>query len=267
MREQIRDDDIKEWARGYVEYRAGRRKRLPPLPKPFLLLVPPTLLTQWIGEIRAFSERFRVIRYHGDMKQGLEERGHDNTKMVLSSGHRKLRFRQNDDTSAVPKIRLVLSGHETWRVRHRPSSLKKIRPDDKTQRGVSRMKPPVKAEKWSADMAGIYRMVIVDEAHVLRNRRSYMHQSVEWVKTDFQLLMTATVVWTHPRDSAGLLSLCEPPGLSEAAEMAIGPLAGTATRGWRRRATRAAGSGSRDGHLRRLLSKRASWPRTWWSWA
>jgi hypothetical protein len=186
--------------------------------------VPPTLLTQWIGEIEAFSERFRVILYHGDTRQGLEERGHDNVKMVMSRDHRKLRFGQNDETGALPKIRLVLSGHETWRGRHGPASLKKVRPDDRTQSGVSRMKPPVKADKWGADMADVYRMVVVDEAHVLRNPRSFMHQSVEWARTDFRLLMTATAVWAHPRDFSGLLSLCEPPGLSEAAEEAIGPL-------------------------------------------
>jgi hypothetical protein len=174
--------------------------------------------------VEKFSDRFKVILYHGDARQGVDERAHDSISVLLTKKHRKLRFGANDDPQAMPKIRLIVSGHETWRTRHGPNALMSLRPGDQTISGQSKMDPPTASEEWPQDMAGVFRVVVVDEAHALRNTLSFTHSAVEWAKADFRVLMTATPVWTHPRDFRGLLALCEPPGLSDTAERVLDPL-------------------------------------------
>jgi hypothetical protein len=96
-----------------------------------------------------------------------------------------------------------------------------MRLGDTTQSGVSIMDAPRASDRWPADLSGVFRALIVDEAHQLRNPKSFSHQAISWVKADFNILMTATPVWGHPRDFEGLLALCEPPGLSSDAAAAL----------------------------------------------
>jgi SNF2-related domain len=66
----------------------------------------------------------------------------------------------------------------------------------------------------TAHPAGVFRALVVDEAHRFRNPKSFSYQAISWVRADFNMLITVTPVWGYPRDFEGLLTLCEPPSLS-----------------------------------------------------
>lgn len=125
-----------------------------------LVLTPPSLITQWQGEIRR--------------KFGVELISHDDPA-----------FRQREADAWKCHDRVIVSQHTAKREPHRSAILNR---------------------KWD--------MVIVDEAHHLRNRTTAIWKFTSEIQKQFILLLTATPVQNNLEELFNLVTLLEPGLLS-----------------------------------------------------
>ena len=125
-----------------------------------LVLTPPSLITQWQGEIRR--------------KFGVELISHDDPA-----------FRQREADAWKCHDRVIVSQHTAKREPHRSAILDR---------------------KWD--------MVIVDEAHHLRNRTTAIWKFTSEIQKQFILLLTATPVQNNLEELFNLVTLLEPGLLS-----------------------------------------------------
>ena len=125
-----------------------------------LVLTPPSLITQWQGEIRR--------------KFGIELISHDDPA-----------FRQREADAWKCHDRVIVSQHTAKREPHRSAILNR---------------------KWD--------MVIVDEAHHLRNRTTAIWKFTSEIQKQFILLLTATPVQNNLEELFNLVTLLEPGLLS-----------------------------------------------------
>jgi SNF2 family DNA or RNA helicase len=127
-----------------------------------LLLVPPSLIEQWQGEMRR--------------KFGLDFISHDDPS-----------FREHGPEAWTRFDRIVVSMHTAKREPHRSAIL---------------------ARKWD--------LVVVDEAHHLRNRTTQLWRFASELRKQFILLLTATPVQNNLEELFNLVTLLEPGLLSTA---------------------------------------------------
>jgi len=125
-----------------------------------LVLTPPSLITQWQGEM--------------GRKFGIELISHDNPV-----------FREAGTGAWTKHDRVIVSQHTAKREPHRSAIL---------------------ARKWD--------MVIVDEAHHLRNRTTAIWKFASEIQKQFILLLTATPVQNNLEELFNLVTLLEPGLLS-----------------------------------------------------
>ena len=132
------------------------------LARSVLVLVPPSLIEQWQGEMRR--------------KFSLEFTSHDDPE-----------FRQHGPAAWHEFDRVIASFHTAKREPHRSAIL---------------------ARPWD--------LVVVDEAHHLRNRTTQLWRFASELRKQFILLLTATPVQNHLEELFNLVTLLEPGLLSTA---------------------------------------------------
>ena len=132
------------------------------LARSVLILVPPSLIEQWQGEMRR--------------KFSLEFISHDDPA-----------FRERGSDAWAEHDRIIASYHTAKREPHRSAIL---------------------ARKWD--------MVIIDEAHHLRNRNTQLWRFASELQKQFILLLTATPVQNNLEELFNLVTLLEPGLLSTA---------------------------------------------------
>lgn len=125
-----------------------------------LVLTPPSLITQWQGEMRR--------------KFGIELVSHDDPA-----------FREHGPSAWMSHDRVIVSQHTAKREPHRSAIL---------------------CRRWD--------MVIVDEAHHLRNRTTAIWKFASEIQKQFILLLTATPVQNNLEELFNLVTLLEPGLLS-----------------------------------------------------
>lgn len=226
---RVGTDDIEAWQAARVKAgndKAALEATVALRPKPFLILVPATLIMQWKEETAKFSQnRLRVYVYHGDQRTRVLAGVADRIRKPLRRDSAVLQWgaHPRKEASALPHITVIVTSHETFRGRHGPQVLKTFRVTDTSASGLNLTVPPRDDEMWVHDLRDSFSMVVVDEAHMIRGQLSYAHQSVNWFKPGcFRLLMTATPFWSHPADLTGLLRLVEPQGRSAQAQAQLG---------------------------------------------
>jgi hypothetical protein len=203
---------VREWEK------SGKVGPEPAAPKPVLLAVPSGLVKQWSKETKKYSKAFRVITYYGDI------RGR-NTSSRFKKDDVRFDHRFGKNKYDEDQLVLILTTHDTWRGRHGPKSLYTHR-HGKTPKGWGKQEiltpVPTKEDHWQHDMSDQFAILVVDEAHVVRNPYRQANQSLKWLNVDFTVLMTATPIWGHAGNLTGLLTLVEERGLSAAAEADLG---------------------------------------------
>lgn len=132
------------------------------LARSILLLVPPSLIEQWQGEMRR--------------KFSLDFISHDDPD-----------FKQRGTAAWGEYDRIIASMHTAKREPHRSAIL---------------------ARKWD--------MIVVDEAHHLRNRTTQLWRFASELQKQYILLLTATPVQNHLEELFNLVTLLEPGLLSTA---------------------------------------------------
>lgn len=174
--------------------------------KPTLLLVPPVLINQWIGEIKRIApKQFRIYLYYGDGRKGRETMaGVQSISDVLDPKHPIFSgMEQNART-------IVVSSYHTFADRNGPKAQKIWR------RKHSRM-PEWDAEarkleldnRWPKGIAGCFGLLVADECHFLKSTDSNLSAAARWAAPDKFLGASATLLNNAGDDCKGYMPLIE----------------------------------------------------------
>jgi SNF2 family DNA or RNA helicase len=175
---------------------------LPPA-RPTLVILLPDLVKQWAREVRNFSSRFRPMIYHGD-KRPKKSSSFERIDGVLSR-HDTI-FNGDEKNRNI----IVLTSLATLVHRHGPNALIGYRTSTK---GYSKAAATdikyVMEDDWVHNLANCFDIVIIDEAHVIKNPETMSHTAVTWLNAKFTLLVTASVLPNSIRDFDGYIKFIE----------------------------------------------------------
>jgi hypothetical protein len=206
-------------------------------PKPVLLVVPSGLVLQWAREIKKYNPReFKIGFYYGSDRRRAQRAMPLVDDPGTAHGHFSGATLEKNDIRLThdflcnefdeDRLLIVLTSHDTWRRRHGPRALYKHRNGRRPPQGWSQKDelydPPTDEDGWKHDVCHEFSIAVMDEAHVLRSPFRQSNQAMSWLATDFNVLMTATLIWGHASNLSGLLALVESPGASAAAAAACG---------------------------------------------
>lgn len=166
-----------------------------------LVVAPPHLVWQWASELSKISGKFRVHIYFGDAR----EKPPLNVKVLDKLSSKSAIFEDKPANNAV----VVITSYQTMNSRHGPSkhaswlSRNGAGPADTSGECSS---------DWPANLSRVFREVILDEAHMLRNISAHASICIQWLNAPFHLLLTATPIFNSLRDVRGLQELLLPIG-------------------------------------------------------
>ncbi|GAB1199547.1 hypothetical protein APSETT444_008897 [Aspergillus pseudonomiae] len=177
-----------------VKRAVSEGKELPPS-KPFLVVLPPSLIMQWCAEITRVTDKLRVVLYYGNKtsKEGMQP-----LKTILHKEHDLF------DGSPVNGRTVVITSYQTLSNRHGPAAVKIW--CRKTGRDYKK-DIPASLPDFPHLLEGCFSDVIIDEAHTLRNSDTSQSQVVYWLKASFYLLLTATPIYNSREDMRGYIPL------------------------------------------------------------
>lgn len=193
-------------------------KTQPPC-RPFLVIVPPGLLSQTVRELHRFSKKFRIFLYHGTGEAVAKDlqyvRSCDNT---LKKGDKEL-----DPSRSDTNWNVFVSSYPTLTARHGPLRAHKERQsrlsDTHEEKGrkfdhTHYSEPGTDA---SFSLEGVMEMVFTDEATDIKGNSTYA-KTVLWLKTKV-VMFTATPAQSSINDYQGYLKFVELPHIVKAVEV------------------------------------------------
>lgn len=95
-------------------------------------------------------------------------------------------------------------------MRHRPGALKSHRVSTLNwTREDAEAAFDVPDKVWERNLSGLFDLVMIDEAHVVKNAGSGINVSIQWLESPFTVMVTATVLPNDISDSEGYIHLIE----------------------------------------------------------
>ena len=175
---------------------------LPPA-KPILVILLPDLIEQWADETKKFCPRFNPIIYHGD-KRAKKASIHSRIEGILSRDDDI--FNGNEENGNI----IVLTSMATLVRRHGPNALTSYRTSEKgySKDAASNIKYNLD-DDWRHSLANCFDIVIIDEAHVIKNPETLAHTTVTWLNAHFTLLATASILPNSIHDFDEYIKLIE----------------------------------------------------------
>ncbi|KAE8133508.1 P-loop containing nucleoside triphosphate hydrolase protein [Aspergillus pseudotamarii] len=169
-------------------------KELPP-GKPFLVVMPPSLIMQWCAEITRVTDKLQVVLYYGNKtsKEGIRP-----VKTILCKEHELF------DGSPVNGRKVVITSYQTLSNRHGPTAIKTW--CNRTHQ-VYMEDIPTPPQGFPHRLDRCFSDVIIDEGHTLRNSDTSQSRAVHWLKANFYLLLTATPIYNSREDMRGYIPL------------------------------------------------------------
>ncbi|RAL01276.1 putative DNA repair helicase rad5,16 [Aspergillus ibericus CBS 121593] len=173
-----------------------------PAGRPFLIIVPPGLISQWYSEINRVTDKLRVYIYYG---QGRPVQG---MRTIAS------RLRKTDtifNGSPINARTVIITSYQTFAHRHGPTAVRAWYSEATIELCPDEI--PCPPAKFPFSLTGCFGDVILDEAHILRNPETSQSRAVQWLEADFHLLVTATPIYNSRKDILGYVPLLfQPPG-------------------------------------------------------
>ncbi|PIG82089.1 DNA repair helicase rad5 [Aspergillus arachidicola] len=169
-------------------------KELPP-GKPFLVVMPPSLIMQWCAEITRVTDKLQLVLYYGHKtsKEGIRP-----VKTILHKEDELF------DGSPVNGRKVVITSYQTLSNRHGPAAVKTW---CRRTNQVYMEDIPTPPNDFPHLLDGCFSDVIVDEGHTLRNSDTSQSRAVHWLKANFYLLLTATPIYNSREDVRGYIPL------------------------------------------------------------
>lgn len=143
-------------------------------PRPHLIIVPASVLSNWEREFQTFCPDMNIIKYHGTMVE----------RENLKDAMRKYLPNRNGGPVADPPLDVVLTTF---------SYFSSEKTDDRNF-----------LRKFQFDY------MVVDEAHCLKNPRGLRYRNLDKFETSHRLLLTGTPVQNSPKELMSLLCFLMP---------------------------------------------------------
>lgn len=180
--------------------------------RPWLIIVPSSMLIQWVRDLSKLSDRFEIVLYHGDPKakkqasSNVDIPGIRRFQSSLHKGHHELRPKSHN------KLRVILTTRETWVSKHGPSEcFEWMYPnivDTKAQ--LEHEDWGVLFKDWPQNLEGCFSGVIIDECHIgFKDATSHSNQSVVNLNAPHMILTSATPFVNGPDDGHGYQTLLQ----------------------------------------------------------
>lgn len=177
--------------------------------KPTLILVPPNLVGQTWNEFNKWTEGLNVMEYYDDTRAKGNATGRPRVDGKLDKNH-WIFHNDQQHTDDISK-RVIISSLPTWNTRHGPAALKHWR---RTVRHIAR--PRLEGRDLDYDpecpsmLPKMFEMVVVDEAHMLKQEDGHWQHAALWLDPTFTLLVTATPGINSLDDWKGYLPFVQP---------------------------------------------------------
>jgi SWI/SNF-related matrix-associated actin-dependent regulator of chromatin subfamily A member 5 len=164
-------------------------------PRPFLIICPLSVLSSWVAEAKRWTPKLKVIRFHGPMT------ARDALKREIHGGRRahgqlttKQRSKLNPSRAAsgIPVVDLVSDSEES-------------EPESDDVDIVVTTYDCYKSEQGWFKRAFVWRYVVLDEGHNVKNSESEISQSLQGIKAEYRLILTGTPVQNNLTELWSLL--------------------------------------------------------------
>jgi len=143
---------------------------------PHLIVVPPSVLSNWEREFQKFAPHMTVVKYHGTQNERLELQ--EQLRIHLP------KFARARAQSMVDRLDVILA----------PATyFQREKSEDRTF-----------LRKFNFDY------LVVDEAHLLKNAKTLRYRKMDQFQTEHRLLLTGTPVQNSPRELMSLLCFMMP---------------------------------------------------------
>lgn len=166
-----------------------------------LLLVPSGLIHQWLAAIAYFATIFRPLIYYGDVNVSTLQ----SNKRIVGYLNRSHKIFNGAEENALV---LVVSTVDTMSSRHGPSAQMSYR---MKSQGYSQHAAAVSMmdldKSWQGCLHGMFDLVTIDEAHVVKNPEASVTITTMWLGASFYVLATAIPLPNAVRDCAGYVWL------------------------------------------------------------
>lgn len=146
--------------------------------RPHLIVVPASVLSNWMNEFKKFAPDMQVVKYHGNLAEREEIRGELDRRFLSSRG-------AGVGGSCVPRLDAVLTTFSYFSSE-----------SNKGDRSFLR--------KFEFDY------LVVDEGHTLKNPKGLRYQNLNKFQTSHRLLLTGTPVQNSPKELMSLLCFLMP---------------------------------------------------------
>ncbi|KAI9869098.1 MAG: hypothetical protein M1813_002922 [Trichoglossum hirsutum] len=176
-------------------------------PKPTMIVVPPTLIPQWIDNIREHLPGFTICIYYG----GLADNSTDATKKFIYGSLHKGWFDTDESSSRC----IILTSYKTMARRHGPGILQATRLSQINIHNESEVKE-VKAkwtilhDGWDRSLKGCIGDLFLDEGHAIKSgEASSAFIALKWLEADYTTVVTATPMINSTSDFEGILGILQ----------------------------------------------------------
>lgn len=172
--------------------------------RPMLLVVPSSLILQWLEEAKAHWPGLRLVLSHSD--EGLVKSSKGGTLGNQEMKERKANGALSDlfDDNISNRNVIVITSYETHKARTAEKVEKVVHPGvphDPPQFNVDGSPiwktPPVMKKVWETKHNGMFSLLIADEAHKAKNRRTALWQILMTQEFPKIVLATATPMFNR----------------------------------------------------------------------
>ncbi|OBT82958.1 hypothetical protein VE02_08180 [Pseudogymnoascus sp. 03VT05] len=192
-----------------------------PQHKPMLLIVPPTLIGQWIRELRGMWPCFRTIVLYSD---------HEYKDEMALSSLPFLAMTEYPSMNAVPdnlrfifdpqnvlaRSVIIITSYETHKIRTMTKMTRSTAgvpfspPEFDSGGNVVWKKKPRKTVHWQTTHRGVYSLAVADEAQKVRNQGTGLWSTIFMQSFPKTMLVTATPIFNAVKDLVALYHLLWP---------------------------------------------------------
>lgn len=177
---------------------------------PFLHITLPHLIPQFVEDLAKFAPEVKAYVYHGDPRNKQpDEYLHATVLGELSKSH--------DVFKATKEAKVIVTSYDTLRHRHGPPALETWMKGFYTELTLgdidSRFRQIVKGSRqlpplWPQRLDGCFPIITMDEVHRLANLEAQSHITIDFLKSDFRVGMTASPVPNKIENAVNLVKQC-----------------------------------------------------------
>ncbi|KAH0537331.1 hypothetical protein FGG08_005847 [Glutinoglossum americanum] len=175
--------------------------------KATMIVVPPTLISQWIDAIREHLPEFTLCLYYGS----LVDNSQDEKKVIINGFLHKSWFSEDDDIAKC----IILTTYKTIARRHGPKVLSAARTSNANIHDVAEMENikvqwTVPDPNWTRDLSGCIGDLYLDEGHSIKGgEATSSFIALKWLNAGTTTVVTATPIINDVSDFEGILGILQ----------------------------------------------------------